>query len=147
MASCCLLIETYVSFIQPTFVDTTGKSERCFGWFFNTEEKFFAFLKGGLTVEEYLNVQKKINNKGLPCDFYKNVRCGILHNGETKNGWKIRRTGDLFIESGKQINATKFLEELNKVLIEFQCKLLDSDFNSPIWKNYLNRLSQLIKKS
>ena len=34
MTSCCLLIETFVSFTELEFKDTNYKSERCFGYFF-----------------------------------------------------------------------------------------------------------------
>jgi hypothetical protein len=52
MANCCLLIETYVSFRERTFRDTHQQSQRCFGWFFLTENRFFDFSKNGLTINE-----------------------------------------------------------------------------------------------
>ena len=149
MTSCCLLIETFVSYTELEFKDTSFKSERCFGYFFLKHKEFNCFAKGGLEINKYEKLTtKKLNNKGIPDDFYKNVRCGILHNGETKNNWKILRKGKLFDEENKSINATKFMSNLVLVMRRFQNDLLFSDFNnSDIWKTYKKRLEYLIEKS
>jgi len=97
MVNCCLLIEAFVSFTNPKFKDTKNKSERCFGYFFLKNDEFNCFSKDGLELNEYVN-SESLKNKGRSHDFYKNVRCGILHNGETKNNWKILRKGKLFDE-------------------------------------------------
>ena len=149
MTSCCLLIETFVSYIELEFKDTSFKSERCFGYFFLKHKEFNCFAKDGLEINQYEKLTtKKLNNKGIPYDFYKNVRCGILHNGETKNNWKILRKGKLFDEENKSINATKFMSNLVLVMRRFQNDLLFSDFNnSDIWITYKKRLEYLIEKS
>lgn len=47
-------------------------------------------------VLNYLSHATKVkSNKGLPEDFFQNVRFGILHAGETRNGSKIRKDGKL----------------------------------------------------
>lgn len=147
MTSCCLLIETYTSFVQPLFRDTNRKSEKCFGWFFNEFDDFKPFSYGGLTSSEYLKVNQKIKNRGLPRDFYFNVRCGILHNGETRNGWRIRRDGEKFNAKTKAINATKFLASLHRLILNHKEELISSEFDSLVWKTYINRLNDIIQKS
>ena len=149
MTSCCLLIETFVSYTKLEFKDTSYKSERCFGYFFSKHKEFNCFAKGGLEINQYENlITKKLNNKGIPRDFYKNVRCGILHNGETKNNWKIIRSGKLFNEKNKSINATIFLKHLKNIILQFQNELIKSDFNnSEVWTTYKARLKFLIEKS
>ncbi|HEX8575765.1 MAG TPA: hypothetical protein VF677_05685 [Flavobacterium sp.] len=149
MTSCCLLIETFVSFTNSEFKNTKNKSERSFGYFFLKNKEFNSFSKGGLDLSKYeKQTDKYLNNKGIPKDFYSNVRCGILHNGETKNNWKILRKGELFDEKNKAINATKFMNNLVIVIKQFQNKLLVSDFNNDeIWKTYKARLEYLIEKS
>lgn len=146
MANSCLLIETFVSFLRPEFKNTNGKSEKCFGWFFNEFDLFKQFSKDGLVQQEYLK-NGRVNNKGLPRDFYVNVRCGILHNGETRNGWKIRRDGVFFDEKSKTINSTTFLRNLDSILSSFRQLLINSDFSSTIWTTYINRLNDIISKS
>jgi hypothetical protein len=147
MASCCLLIETYVSFREPVFRDTNGKSERCFGWFFLTESIFSDFSKNGLSVSEYTDLSKRLKNKGIPRDFYINLRCGILHNSETRNGWKIRRDGEFYDEANKKINATKFMNRLKCTILDFKKRLDKSDIKDEVWTNYLNRLQDIIDKA
>ena len=100
MAVSCLLIETLVSFWRGW--ETTerhedakgrkvpGKSGRAFRLFFRTQPRFRA-LRGSR--------------------FYKHIRCGILHQGETTGGWTIERTGPLF-DGKKRINPTRFHNQL-----------------------------------
>ncbi len=148
MANSCLLIESYVSFRESIFKDTNRKSERCFGWFFLTEKRFTVFSKNGLGINEYLDLSKKLRNKGIQRDFYRDVRCGILHNAETRNGWKIRRKGPLFNEFRKEINATIFMKNLKDTIYDFRKQLeLTEDMNDEIWKNYLDRLKDIMDKS
>ncbi len=46
--------------------------------------------------------------------FYKHIRCGILHQSETRNGWRLLRNGPLLDRHGKSINATAFLRALRR---------------------------------
>lgn len=147
MASACLLIERFVSFANDTFIDSNKNSERCFGWFFNQIQEFNAFSLDGLTSAQYEDLKQHINNKGIPRDFYRNVRCGILHSAETRNNWKIIRNGVLFEEKTKKINATLFLKTLQKVLIKYRDELIASDWDDKIWKVYIKRINEIIKRS
>ncbi len=147
MTSCCLLIETYVSFAIKDYRNTDRKSRECFGYFFTTEKRFSEFATGGLKAGG------KIANKkdgGTPNDFYDNVRCGILHNAETKNGWTITRDErkPYFDLTTKAINATRFAGRLKAVLTDYRKKLIESNFDTDeIWINFKNRLNDLIAKS
>lgn len=149
MANCCLLIETFVSFYESTFRETDRKSERCFGFFFLTFPEFNLFSTGGLAVKDYLNLKRNpLKNIGTPLDFYKNVRCGILHNGETRNGWTLTRNGPLFDPLTKKINATEFMKQLIKVLKRHKHDLLTEDINtSSIWVAYVDRITDILNKA
>lgn len=147
MANGCLLIETYVSFKAHQLRNTRYNSDRCFGYSFVTESNFSDFATGGLSEARYLNTDEKFaknESSGFPHEFYINVRCGILHNGETKNGWLIRREGKLFDVTNKAINATKFVKQLEISLDNFRNALKKCDFTDPLFKNYVNRLKDLI---
>lgn len=149
MTNCCLLIETFVSWTEPTFANTRGNSERCIGYFFMTQERFKEFSIDGLSKNEYLNIKgkpkPKLNHKGIPCDFYHNVRCSLLHNGETKNNWKISRKGEILDLSTKMINSIKFMNRLKSTMIDFRQILMDSDFdNGSAWKAYKIKLQELL---
>jgi len=147
MANCCLLIETYASFREKSFTDTTGKSERCFGWFFLTEKRFVDFSKNGLSVNDYINKLGRLNNKGVPRDFYINVRCGILHNAETRNGWKILRKDAFYDANTKTINAVKFMNRLKGTLKDYKKELDDSNVGTDIWNSFVDRVNDIISKA
>lgn len=104
------------------------------------------FSENGLTLAEYKNLKrKKLKNKGLPHDFYRPVRCGLLHNVETRNGWKISRNGDLFNKTSKIINANKFMDNLIDVMKIFREQLVISDFdNDQIWTTFKARVDYLL---
>jgi hypothetical protein len=79
MAAGCLVIEAYQSFRQGReYTRDRGAGMECFENFFGNNQAF---------------------NRLSPFseDFYKNIRCGILHQAETYEDWKvIRRAGQPF---------------------------------------------------
>jgi len=103
MANYCLLIETLQSFING-WGDSDRKSGVAFKQFF-TENKNFT----------------ELNEKGM--EIYKHIRCGILHQGETTNGWRITREGiKLLDENNKIIDAYIFGKRITKSLNDYkQC--------------------------
>jgi hypothetical protein len=147
MTSCCLLIETYVSFSAKDYRNTYRKSAKCFGHFFTTEKRFTDFATGGLRHDG--TIANK-SDGGTPNDFYENVRCGILHNAETKGGWTITRRSSkpYFDSTTKTINATKFAGRLKAVLSDYKKNLIASDFDTDeIWDTFKNRLDDLFTQS
>ena len=84
---------------------------------------------------------KKFSNRG----FYKNIRCGILHQGETAGGWKILRRGKLLDD--KTINSVRFLEEIKKAVKEYVGELKKSEWDSETWDKCRTKMSQIIKNS
>ena len=123
MAVACLMIEALESFYQG-WPDTNGKSKKAFCKFLDRNSNFH-LPKGGSEA------------------FYKNVRCGILHQAETTGGWRIRRNGDLFDPKSKVINATRFLHEMKKSLEGYCNELRGADWNSRIWKNFRKKMKAI----
>jgi hypothetical protein len=113
----CLVIESLESFYQGKG-DTKGQSQEMFRSFFvrNTPFKVFARDDGW---------------------FFKNIRCGILHQAETRGGWKIFRKGPLCDVNKKTINATRFLQELRRVVAGY-AKQIESDDNC--WQCFKNKM-------
>ena len=146
MASCCLLIETFTSYKCSEFINTKYKCERVYGWFFLEHEAFKSFAKNGLSKKDYLLKPSIRNNRGMPRDFYINVRCAILHNGETRNKWRILRNGKLFDEVNKSINSVRFLEKIEESLILHLDLLKRSSMDSLVWNTYKLRLEKLLKE-
>jgi hypothetical protein len=129
MGVCCLMIEGVTAFREgwPT---TKNRSLEAFQLFFGKEARFVAFR--GPLVE----------------DFYKGVRCGILHQGETSRGWRLNFTNaqaPLFDAPNKRINCNLFLSELEAVLQEYHDDLLRSGWDDAIWVNLRSKMKQTIE--
>lgn len=101
MASCCLLIESLMAF-REGWPSTEGLSQRAFELFFEHEDRFAVF-------------------RGHEVDFWKGVRCGILHQGETVLGWRLNFTdpsAPLPEVDEKRVNCSKFMSCLEGVLLD-----------------------------
>ena len=125
MANCCLLIETLQSF-KNGWGDSNRKSESAFKQFLATEKRFSVFV-------------------GKEREFYTNVRCGILHQGETTGGWKINRKGvNLFDVKSLTVDSIKFAYELEKCLNEYSNNLKNAEWDSDLWDNFRVKMRKII---
>ncbi len=113
----CLVIETLESFYQGR-ADTHKFSKQMFRDFFNRNTALKIFS----SYDDW---------------FYKKIRCGILHQGETRGGWRVLRSGPLLNTSKKTINATKFLRELKKIVAAYADQL-QSD--ATCWENFKKKM-------
>lgn len=125
MAICCLMIEAFESFRQG-WKSTDGLDRRAFQEFLGREPAFQDF-------------------RGFESYFYSNVRCGILHQGETYHAWKIVRAGPLFDQANRTINATRFLRAMKHVLDDFCNRLKRADWESEDWQNVNKKMRALCK--
>jgi hypothetical protein len=129
MASYCLLIETLQSF-KNGWTDSNGRSEQAFKEFFSNNAHF-----------------QELNGKGSK--IYKEIRCGILHQGETANGWKITRDsrgrvdGKTLVD-GKTINAVEFGNRLEKCLQDYRATLNRAEWDSELWDNLRTKMRKII---
>ena len=124
MAVSCFVIETLQSF-QKGEPDTSRIGKRMFKNFFNNNSGHFS---GFSEISD---------------EFYKDIRCGILHQAETTNAWRVLRSGKLIDMREFSINADLFLKALDKSIDEYLNELSTSDFNSKIWKNAFVKLSDI----
>ena len=125
MASYCLLIETLQSFING-WGDSNRRSQKAFEDFFKNDQRF-----------------KEMSSLGK--EIYKNVRCGILHQGETTGGWKITREGRNLIElDSKRLDAVLFGQYLEASLIEYSDSLRSSEWDSEVWDNFRTKMRKTI---
>ena len=125
LAIACLLIEALESF-HKGWGDTNRKSALAFCQFFDRNPEFL-FLRG------------------YASDFYRHVRCGILHQGETTGGWHVRRDGPVFDEARLQVNATKFHGAVTVALRNYVEELEANDWNSLVWKNLRKKMNTICK--
>ncbi|MDP9080265.1 MAG: hypothetical protein M3O71_22800 [Bacteroidota bacterium] len=121
VACLCLLIESIILY-EEGLAKLVGKHEPYYESFFKTQSKFLSEL-GGI-------------------DFYNNIRCGILHQGETLNGWKVRRDSSQFIYD-KTINANIFLQRMNALLLNMKDELGKTPIDSVRWKNVITKLQMI----
>lgn len=126
MANCCLLIETLESFYRGW---PQSRNELNFLKFFTRENEF-----------------KEFATDDIPSQFYKHIRCGILHQGETTGGWAINRSSSKLLDKTKyEINAFLFSKKLKKSLENYRDTLKSSDWESFIWKNLRDKMKSIIK--
>ena len=126
MASLCLLVETLQSF-KNGWGDSDKKSGKAFEEFFNNKLHF-----------------KELKQKGSI--IYKNIRCGILHQGETTGGWKITREGQkLYDNKTNTLDAVLFAERMELSLSDYSKSLIASEWDSEIWDNFRTKMRKVIQ--
>jgi hypothetical protein len=127
MASACLLIESLQQFYLGKN-DTRRQSEDAFKAFFERverEENLFP----GFAADSH--------------NFYTNIRCGILHQAETKGGYRILRRGVLFDPQQKTVNADAFIKSLERSLKNYTDKLRLPEGDPDLWKNAVNKVKYI----
>ena len=126
MANCCLLIETIESFRRGW---AQSRNELNFLKFFTREKEF-----------------KEFATDDIPTQFYKHIRCGILHQGETTGGWSINRNSSNLLDKSKpEINAVLFSERLKKALEGYRDELKVNEWETQIWKNAREKMKSILK--
>lgn len=125
MANCCLLIETLQSF-KNGWGDSNNKSSLAFKQFLSSETNFSVF-------------------KNKEQDFYVNIRCGILHQGETTGGWIVNRSGQkLFDNINLVVDSVTFAKELEKSLKNYTDNLKTANWDSELWDNFRIKMRKII---
>jgi len=131
MAIDCLLIETLQQFIEGVPETPRGKNERYFKKFLISRFE-----------EDFDNEKAKM--------FYDQIRCGILHQAETKESSKIKISHELPIvkftkeKDGLIINRKKFHEKLKKA-IESYIEQLKNKTNGPLRNNFRKKMDYICR--
>jgi hypothetical protein len=127
MAVCCLVVEALESFRQG-WSSSDRNGERAFGGFFARHSH----------VQEMSPVASQ---------FYKHVRCGVLHQGETTGGWTLTRKSPepLVNVQEKRLNAARLHEALRKCLDDYVEELKRAAITEEIWTNCLTKLYSVIR--
>lgn len=146
----CSLIETIECFINgwmhanPNFINPQGiilrKNEKLFKSFFNKREPF-------------INYKQKIDGT----DFFKSVRCGLLHETQTRNNWKIRKgtiDGESYKFDGefKIIYRDNFQIDIEKLLLKYKDAIITGvEFDGisvcELRENFIAKMNHICKKS
>jgi hypothetical protein len=132
LAVCCLMVEALESF-RRGLPNTDRISESTFCSFFHAHNEFAELCP-------------------LAHEFYRAVRCGILHQAETTNCWRVHRQKPegnsqrqlLRQENGvKWINAAEFADRMTLVLQRYCEELKAQPWESEIWKTAQAKLGAI----
>ena len=69
--------------------------------------------------------------------FYKQVRCGILHQAEVVGGWRVLRRGPLLDTNERTINAKKFVDLLQEAVADYAAQL---QTDAKLWNNFRKKM-------
>jgi hypothetical protein len=135
MAACCLMIEAMESF-RHGWNDTMKDAKKPDG-----SRKY-----GGEIFEEFFSRYDEFKEfRGLGNEFYSSIRCGILHQAETQNGWSILREDKLYDDTNRSINSTIFRRWMKKCLNKYCEELEVAKDGSELWKKFKDKMAFVIQ--
>jgi len=107
----------------------------------------YKYSKSGQMFKNFLTHHKPFKNvfttKKLASDFYKNIRCGLLHEASTKNGWLIHAKGPLIIDtngSNKIVYRDQFKDAIEQFISRYSKALLR---NNTLQENFIRKWDSL----
>ncbi len=125
VAIICSMIEALESFYQ-------GKSYRKAAKGKPLDEQT-EYYKSQPLFESFLTKREPFKghfvNGGLAADFYENVRCAILHEAATRNGWKVNIKENILLTvngNEKVINRVIFVQEIEKYMEQYKKEVMET---------------------
>lgn len=116
----CLLLETIQSFYEG-ITDSSGKSKFL----------FVQFLQNRKNFKEYFNAENDAVR------FYKDFRCGILHQGQTSGDAKVWSVGDLIWKTNDFVTVNRLLfHEKMKTELEEYINILRTKNDTTLLDNF-----------
>lgn len=130
LAVCCLMVEALESF-RNGWKGTQGIKGGC-------EAAFRSFFEAHDQFKDL---------RPVASEFFKHVRCGILHQAETTGQWTVNRSSELFSTIGgrRRVSASEFGKRLRAVLNEYTDGLAKADWKDPAWKNARRKLRSICR--
>lgn len=124
MAAASFMIETFQCFKEGKR-DTLGRgvAKAVFKRFFDCYSAQFAGIDGE--------------------QFYDKVRCGILHQAQTKGRIRILLRGKIYDSAEQSINASLFLGTLKTIVEDYVSGLRVQDINEGNWPNALLKIGYI----
>jgi len=133
MALNCLLIETLQQFYEGN--DTTpGGNEVAFKRFFDRSPHFHRYFNGTISNQ-----------------FYSNVRCGILHQAQTKRNVALEFNGDIMVQhKGRPrwlvFNTKAISHALHNEFVDY-IERLKSDSELELRHNFVRKMRFIVQKA
>jgi hypothetical protein len=105
----CSLIE-FIASLTEGKVFLKDKPQNAKDYYYDDSAKLYRrFLRTATIFNPYFFAPKGTTPKYQASDFYKNVRCALIHEAQTKNNWEIR----LFLSSTSSVSQTGSEKDLN----------------------------------
>ncbi|WP_147272009.1 hypothetical protein [Marinilabilia salmonicolor] len=130
LAACSLLIETFAAYLSGEDETPRGKSQNRF-------KKVFQYAEA---KENDLQTFKDNNH------FYERIRCGLLHQGETKGKYTITRKGFKLLYNEK-IDAYLFHKSLKELLKSYKKDLCTKKWDDELWDACRQKIRHTINNS
>jgi hypothetical protein len=109
-------------------------------WPQRIEDVFSSFFRNSLFVNFFPGVDGP--------EFYRNIRNGLLHQAQTKQGWRITVLGsDLWNSSAKTIHRDLFAESVGKAFEAYLLKLNSEDWTTDLWLKARRKIWWLMELS
>jgi hypothetical protein len=81
-------------------------------------------------------------------EFYRNIRNGLLHQAQTKGGWKINKSQpSTWDTANKSVNRDRFARCLKQAFESYLAQLKKEGWNSDVWKKARRKIWWLIELS
>ncbi len=149
MALCCLLIETMECYQNGLPTSDRGELERLKSSPINDtvpaeyrlDKDFEAIKSKQIFINFFNDVRHQEYFEGVVGEvFYREIRCGLLHQAQTKGGWRLIRSGPVWDPQHKSINRDRFSESLRQCFNVYLKQLQESKWNNAIWKSTAKKL-------
>lgn len=144
LSVCCLLIETIECYRQglpsshhrelgqleasatnngaPAEYKLTGPFQQ---QHYNSAKTFAHFFAEPKHQQFFPNVSHE--------DFYRRIRCGLLHQAQTTDGWRIVRSGKFWDDSKRTINRDEFAQRLQECFDAYLTELGQANWGDKVW--------------
>jgi len=143
MALCSLLIETIQCYRYGLPSTNSGELKQLGIPQAERKDGKTAFKEFFLTPQHQLLFP---NVDGV--DFYSNIRNGLLHQAQTKGGWKIKTDQTVLCSlTDKIIDRDKFARALKKAFQGYLGELEQHDWADDIWSKAAHKICWLVKMS
>lgn len=151
MAICCLLIETIQSY-RDGLPTTDGRELSRLRNLKQTPSRYVlpANLKvrGQKTFERFFHHYHSLFPGISAVSFYKNVRCGLLHQGQTKHRWTVRAFGSGVADSARRIiHRNSFSDALESAFQRYLDELRTRSWKDATWVKASRKIWWLIRTS
>jgi hypothetical protein len=154
MALCCLLIETIQCYREGFPSSSYSDLNYMQGLPLNNEDVAYKLVEPW-PANESEGMFKRFfkDNRYFPSVdgevFYKKIRCGLLHQAQTKGPWRIVRSGKYWDDSQekKSINRDEFTDRLQEYFEDYLSRLRNGEWDEPIWKVARRKIWWLVQLS